>query len=88
MIDGPSQSEKLGHELARLVVSKDDSVFAYTQTPKSRKFSSQGGYVAFLPSIYLVEGPADVLSHAGMQCLEGIDDLIRELQAGISSELR
>jgi hypothetical protein len=54
MIDGPSRSEKLGHELACLVVSKDDSVFAYTKTPKSRKFSSQGGYVAFLPSIYLV----------------------------------
>jgi hypothetical protein len=88
MIDGPSRPEELGHELARLVVSKDDSMFAYTQTPKSRKFSSQGGYVAFLSSIYLVEGPAHVLSHAGMQCPEGIDDLIRELQAGISSELR
>lgn len=86
MIDGPSRSEKLGRESACLIASKDYTVFAYAQTPKPRKFSSQCGYVAFLPSIYLVEGPADVLSNAGMQRLEGIDDLIRELQAGTSPD--
>jgi len=51
VIDSASRSEKLGYELARLVISKDDPVFAYAQTPKARKFTAQGSYVAFLSSI-------------------------------------
>jgi hypothetical protein len=63
-------------------------MFADTQAPETGKFSGQRGNVTFLSGVYLVKGVANVPPNTGMQGLEGIGDLIRELQAGTSSDSR
>jgi hypothetical protein len=68
-IDRASRSKKFGDQLACLVKAKDNPIFADTQAPETRKFSSKGGYVSPLASIYIVKGPSNVRPHTGMQCL-------------------
>ena len=63
-------------------------MFADTQAPETGKYPGQRCNVAFLPGVYLAKGAANVLPNTGMQRLEGIDDLIGELQAGTLSDSR
>jgi hypothetical protein len=63
-------------------------MFADTQAPETSKFPGQRGNVTFFPGVYVVKGAANVSTNTGLQRLEGIDDLIGELQAGTSSDSR
>jgi hypothetical protein len=74
--------------LADFVVPEDNPVFANTQAPETGKLSCQCSYVTFLAGVYVVQGAAYILPDAGMLLLEGCDDLVREFQAGTSSDGR
>lgn len=87
-IDRASRPNEFGHQLAYVIIAVNYSMFADTQTPEAGKFPGQRGNVAFLPGVYLIKGAPYVPPNVGMQRLEGVDDLIRELQAGTLSDSR
>ena len=86
MIDGPPRPEEFGDKLARQVVSEDYPVFAHTKARESRKIFIQGRHVAPLAGIHFVKGTANVPPNTRMQRPESVNDLVREPQAGTSSE--
>lgn len=83
-IDGFPRSKELRDDFSCFVAAKNDAAFANAQTPEACKLTRESTHVPFLPASHINESPANILSYARMQILEGGDDLVREFQAGIA----